>query len=477
MIANRKRARSFGSYLNTAKKVARSAYGAISRNPSRAAGVMTSPAAAIGVAAGVQTALSYMNRKQKNQGTKKTLDGGNLKGFIRPARLIGGRRRGYKKRGRRSTIVKKRNLKFDNGVRIEKEGGAILTGKYCRYFGHATFGAFNHRILICRAILKKMLQKENIPIESFNQLVNVYNAFPATANVAFHLKYLVYSGSAVPVTTTATRNYTTTAADSLSIIAEEINALISGVYGGISDEIEVKHLTINWAEALQGNLKVYTFQFDDGYVKMATKSALKIQNRTVGVGGNQEEDAVDKQPLSGFAYYGFGAGMVPAKYDQSGDWLADDLTAKQGECQTIIPDEEIPVVTTSDKLLLEPRDKKYFSGPTKQTKVKMNPGDIKTSVLKYSKIMKMNTAMKHIFEYQSSAASAPFRRQVRDVPGKFAIFALEKVLETAASIETTSSFSIAVECALDLYMAVYEKKRFMTLPDRTVNINVAQNAP
>lgn len=179
--------------------------------------------------------------------------------------------------------------------------------------------------------------------------------------------------------------------------------------------------------------------FQNVSIYLDLKSSMKIQNRSANRAAAEADD-VDRVPLYGKGYAGIGNGVVMQMRNNAGaieTKLVADTNTGYIEAG---PD---------DVGMFEPIDQSYFKGVTKGSKVMLDPGQIKTSVLTYKKTHNINVLKKKLF-IDDIDPKPP------GLFGKYAFFGLEKILDPIG--DETSKIKLAIE--INHHIVVNMKERF-----------------
>jgi len=153
-------------------------------------------------------------------------------------------------------------------------------------------------------------------------------------------------------------------------------------------------------------------------VKIYGKSALKFQNTSVIAPGD-DEDSVNNVPLEGRRYAG--SGQI-TRYKNYLSTTPNGMTYLIGNNSGLMTQIGF---TASDPSLLEPPKPELWTGVTRTDKVRIQPGDIKTSIIKCFNNMRFQSLFDQTYNQY-------FDKQ-RFSPGKFCLWAIEKVLDWDAS--------------------------------------------
>jgi len=155
------------------------------------------------------------------------------------------------------------------------------------------------------------------------------------------------------------------------------------------------------------------------------KSTLKIQNRSVEVAGDDEDD-VDNVPLYGRTYEGNGSGM-DSRNPRVLAAAVDFYSHKSTGMINVIPG-------SSDMSLREPPLPNNFVGVKDSQKFSLSPGKIKTSILEtHIKGTSLHRLMRTLYDPTNSGDV--YRNTTY---GSYRVMGYEKVILAEASKLTTS---------------------------------------
>lgn len=185
-------------------------------------------------------------------------------------------------------------------------------------------------------------------------------------------------------------------------------------------------------------------------VKIFAKSSLKMQNRTVGAVGdtNATSDEVDNMPL--FA----------KSYDVVGNTFEERPVGATNVSQTVMTGHfwrgvlDYASSSSANDPPREPPQPEYFRNVKYSGRVKLDPGEIKTSTIvsNYS-----GYANDLLWKTQISEAESSLRRTKL---GKSRLFGIEKMLNASGSQPITVSY----EHNVSFYVTVVEKPYFSVRP-------------
>ena len=355
----------------------------------------------------------------------------------KPRRIsgFGGRLGGFYKKGRSTKVWPKRKVKRSplrtlakmqaDGVLSTSEVGISTTGvSDVIYLGHATFALKQYRDILISTIIKRLFQKIQIPIKNFGDLVNL------ATNDAVVIEYKVNQDNG---TFTTSASYTKGVAP--VSYQELVDALVGSINWAASD-LQFTRAYFNFIGSASGNPRqVQIMQLENVTVEIYCKSSLKLQNATVSSGGN-EADEVDNVPISGKNYFGYGTGTVSNRTGKQEDQFWARADAGWMKVLPFVQSGMTQMPTAS-----------FFRNVKKMASHRVNPGTIKTSVLKDHYRVSLNWLVTKLTQNVTNVTD------VSDI-GKFRIFGFEHVIKAASD---APNIKVLGEVNYQLGMALSEK--------------------
>jgi len=335
-----------------------------------------------------------INRSRKN----RRVISGRLAGKYlgrRPAMRKARTRRG--RRGRR--VLKKTYKMAFRGLEYKKEGVQAIQDDNCVYIGHHSTPIDPFFRYTVYTIMKKLLNKKGIDLSDLNMLQG--EQLKAGDTITF--RYIQRPGLG-PITITTNIAVGDTY---LQLFDSMVNSLYSEMNNGLLG-YSSKILDINYNTTDDRVILVLV----DASVSILTKSALKMQNRSVAVAADNEADDVNNVPLIGKIYGGSGNALIFRSTWENPVIVGNDTTGQM-----------VRAAGTVDQLKEPPQGYSFHNCNT-VGKVRLQPGDIKTSVLTYKKTFKLDTAF-GIFSLNYCYASDT--NAVAKI-GSFRVFGLEQVI-------------------------------------------------
>lgn len=367
-------------------------------------------------------------------------------------------RRRYRKQPQRGTsagFIRGNNKKDEwkqftsKGIVITKEAASTVVGttlfpSYPVYVGHATHGDIRTmRKLFFRCVLKELFRKAGISILNFElESPGTYNIVVSTQNAINP----AFSASPFTVVTTGS-SY------------EQISATLLTNWEdytlGVNESNATSCSYVNSLTLLNGTIQLSKLDCRDATVVCKVKTDLKIQNRTVTTGTDDDVNSTENvanQPLVGKTYIGKGSGLVP-RLDLSG---ADSGKLLNCNNATGTLKHSVPAGVNEQMWLREPPLPTLFLGNPKYGKVRIEPGDIKTSVMEATIRIKQIDFWNYVRVRDKANAATPFNERLVTI-GKFKIMALEKIIAVSAS-DTVPTVGFENNMRMGMYLTYPRSK-------------------
>lgn len=328
------------------------------------------------------------------------------------------------------------------GCVLTREVGCLATGQSNTrplFVGHATHCNFGDITdLFFRTMVRTLFNKHGLEILDLEaegpgdyQIVCEYVVNDATSTTSFNqtTAALSYLAIATAIKTQWTTIFATTGARQLFYFTN----------------VELRQ-TI-------GNQRLVKIDYFDCYMSIMSKSDLKIQNRTIALGTDEDansSDNVANQPLSGKIYSGKGNGLL-AK--------VDSLTTSAGK-SLICSEDKSNLLAYSpgalDYWLEEPPLPSLFTPKPQYANARIEPGQIRTNVL----IDTWKVKQTEFWQLATGLAGASRNNgvQIQNRYGRFSIFALEKMI---CVTELDSNPIVGLECNTRIGMFFnFKRKKF-----------------
>lgn len=321
-----------------------------------------------------------------------------------------------------------------SGVVTCRERGTIIQSDTAnaQWIGHSTLNRVTLTKDIAKAICKFIAIQLRISLSDMNMYINASN------------RYLIQLGYKQNITSSVTYlSFTTTLSQTWATLANNI---------AVSLETNVLDATLNGSDVTFTTLFVSTlnqiapdvaydrkaFDLSHATISVLVKSSLKLQNQSyIGNTVNEEQsDLVDNVPLYGKYYEGSGNFIE----------LNKGIAATSETNPVVIS----PLITgTIDGMYMsysvgpdtawnEPPKLSQVGYANKIGKAHIDPGQIKTSSLLYSKVFKMSKLMQLLARGEQSPTQDIFWR------GNYRVFCLEKMLQATAT-SATNKIIVGIE--------------------------------
>jgi len=301
---------------------------------------------------------------------------------------------------------------FSKGVKFVSERGGVLDTKQLAgsgptvIVGHATCPGERLLNMIWEDIVR------NLAIKSGMRVTDIDNDIYGVTGDEILIRYWIDRSN---LATKSTYTYVQPASPgSISIVA----GFLKDHWLGLGDQVQLDNIEfIPKGTAPASYYKRVDMPLQKAKVTVYTKSSLKMQNRSVEVAGDDDANDVDNVPLYGKSYEGPGSGMRSITFWGGNSFVCDDQFGDIWKQDT---------VSSTD--LREPPPAAQFTNVKKFGKARVEPGQIKTSVLTYSRTILLDEILR-ILNQENLVAN----NQVYYNFGKFRVFVLEKMIQTLGS--------------------------------------------
>jgi hypothetical protein len=331
-------------------------------------------------------------------------------------------RKGKKRTGnRRSRTPRRRGPARPPSHALNKTTrlGQAVTSTTSMFIGHATALTADMIYLLCGSIMKRL------SMEMKSTMLNVLDDVGADTEVgsAFRIKYKTNPellANTIDITYTVGAGTTweniiaymvsnlPTTNDQLQIL--EARYIPKGYYTGTTSTGGPSNggVRIN----LEGSRFIYQ-----------STSEFKVQNRTVAVVGDREEDNVTQCPLLCKVYDGSGTGTtIKAGTPGQQGFIAGNQLVFVAKADSGI----IAALGGATEQFNSPPPKSYFPNVKKCAQVSITPGEIKLSTLQYKKSFSMSQFADHVFGDTLTAS----QRKIKPL-GNFRMFGIQKFMDVS----------------------------------------------
>lgn len=320
------------------------------------------------------------------------------------------------------------------GSVLTREVGCLVTGQTPTrpvFVGHATHSNFvDMTVVFFRSLVRQLFNKHGC------EILDMETDSPGAYRVV--VEYVQNNATAAALV----QNFATTGqsyvqlADSIRGFFTSItdpNAIYNTLLGRIC--FFITDVTLQSAD---GSVTFCKQDYRDAYVHIKAKSDLKLQNRTLASGTDEDANStenVGNQPLYGKIYTGKGNGLL-SKVDSAAASVGKALI-----CSENISNILAYAPGTADYWLEEPPLPSLFTPKPKYSNARIEPGQLKTNVLVATWKVKQTDFWQMLAGNQGTGtANAP---NIQNRYGKFSIFALEKMICVTA---TDTNPVVGLEC-------------------------------
>jgi len=304
------------------------------------------------------------------------------------------------------------------------------------------------RILFCKAILKKFALKHDLEYE--DETKTAYNS----GNMNLIYKINLEGDSLV---TTIFNNVVDPPNPAWDFLAIRLNTALETIYlAGGAQEVHILGLEVLRSGAgtnqFLGNFMELDLRL--GRIHFYEKCTMKIQNRSLSQDGDDQADAVDNCPIYGKILQGNGNTPVyQSAYKGTAITTVVPFSVSQVTGTSVI----FPNTITANSMQ-EPPSYKRIKYATGESKLHLDPGQIKTMECLFSKSYSLSRACK--FMYQIFDTPGPGIMSSINPIGKFTQFYIEKMI----NVDTINPVRIAVEVNSAFGAKVSTKRSTYTQP-------------
>lgn len=314
---------------------------------------------------------------------------------------------GFVKRGKK---VKRKSKLLDvakKGIQSHYEITGNVAAVNTVFVGHCTHPMAHLKETLAYALLKLLSIRMDNPMQNPDAIAGAQTSDTIT---------LSWKADEDPGTVTQTYSYSFASPTvTWATVAANLSAYMDTNF--TSDTV-LASLTYFPYTALNGAVFVVQnyvkVRLDNASFTFVTKSALKMQNRTIDVAGEDNIDDLANVPLNGKSYEGTGTGS--------------QFTTPTGSSSPFRGDRSSGLikVTATDQQFSEVPYDYNFPGAKRSSKVRFDPGLVKTSVLSDTTTMHYRKWFPIMFGY--NVPVYPNRNK-----GKFRFFALERMIGGSAN--------------------------------------------
>jgi len=342
-----------------------------------------------------------------------------------------GRSGGFLKSKRKVT---KKSFKKTAGYTFTGEYGGVGTSANVGTIGHTTMPIGPVMRVVWGAVIKQLLEKAGVQIDTTTIALDGRGL---STTDSFRL---VYQTSADAVQTVSTTTYV--AAQTLANLADYFGDAGRPWVATSTNADQIRFISIQLVVGVGAArfIRSSFIRLDECRLSLSSKSALKIQNRTV-VGAGDDEADVNNQPIFGKSYSGKGTGA---------DWRDAYPGCWQGSIVTGVMSGDDGTVGT----MVDIPDPTTFKNVTKSGKMKLEPGELKTSVLNSRVSIDFNKFWSIIYPM-----GVGITLRIRKDIGDYRFFIYEKMLDTGA----VYNMVLAFEHNIDMFCSIKQSYRPSTV--------------
>lgn len=315
----------------------------------------------------------------------------------------------------------------NKGVVASKEIGTVLTGTvntYPLYVGHATHGdnEFLQRNFF-RCLVRELYEKSGVRIS------DLQTESPGTTTI--NMLYVIDDVNAAE------------AQISVATAGLSYQQVANGLYNDWQTVRNTapaeRNIFISQVYLATGAHTAAALLYKDLIVNILVKSDLKIQNRTLATGTDEDNNStenISNQPLYGKMYQGKGNGLISKSFNQAVNTGKSLLAANNTGLIRLAP-------TAANLWFKDVPLASQFLPQPKMGKVSIEPGNVKTSsvVAVYR--------MKQTDFWNMLPSSAGVSSNLQNRYGKYRIFALEKALCVTAT-DSNPALGIELNCRMGM---------------------------
>lgn len=336
--------------------------------------------------------------------------------------------------------VSKKSNKLSNGYCISAEYGGIGTSANVGVVGHCSVSLSALGRCVWGSVLKKLLESCGF---DFDKTSSAFVGFYAADTIT-----VTWQGH--EATTVSQEVYTAVGGESLEDLVDYFNDQARPYVqdNAVGDQVRFVNIFYEPSAEAGGNPRRGSSQLlrlEDCFITFKSDCNLKIQNRTVVSAGDDEVD-VNNQPLFGKGYSGMGTGA------EWRDVYPGSFVAHQ--TYGLITGDDGTITALEDV-----QDPNSFKGVTRTGKMKLEPGEIKTSTLVTSMRRSFNDCIVATYP-TGNAITSLIRRKI----GKYRFFIYEKMLDTGAEYNIVLAFEHAMNSSA---MCSERKKKIATVKEFT----------
>jgi len=344
---------------------------------------------------------------------------------------------GFQSKGRKVKF-NKQTKKAYGGVNSTFEiGGKVESNSQSVVFGFTTMPYTKLWDLYWKIILKKLIDRTGSTLRNFSHIVS---------------SDYMSSGDQVTVYFDTTPGFASQITHTVAV-TDTWQTIVNTFVGSAAlrgEEVVLKNIrfvpTTN-AVGTAVDKPLVRLDLEGAYIDLYMKTSYKMQNRTINSAEDDDIEDVDNVPLYGKIYSGGGNGTV----QPSGINVNVTLPLIGNPSTGLISG------SAGDPGLNEPISAVYFKQVKNQSSVKINPGQLKTTVISDKQSFHVNRLRTLIIQAYQGAV-------IRNTLGKYSFFILERMIQTEA---VPLSISVGVEANHYASLNMHFKRNNLTVPEFT----------
>lgn len=343
------------------------------------------------------------------------------------------------------------------GAVLKWERNSTLSDATALYVGHNSSPIYQTVRAIGWSIVRLIAKKWHQDFTSFDTTVNGPEA-TSSCDVRITITYRTSVGG-ICIDTTST-----TAASTFGALGDSIMSRIIAVIVASDVYFELVRIKIaNAANTAEESLQTVVLYGHNLNIKVTGYSKLRVQNNTVSTSGdaatNEQSTDIANNPLVGKQYHGFGqTHMWKYNNDYAVSTPQFGYSVNHGHL-TMVPTTVASITTGMQNILYQVPNHKAFTGLKGYKNVKLAPGEIKASVVKWSKQCNMNQWIKYLMPvFRASADIDSLSSGASLTPmGNVCIIGLQHMLHAGTEPDVSISYQIDGTVTA---VATHKKKMF-----------------
>jgi len=321
------------------------------------------------------------------------------------------------------------------------------------YLAHSTAPVNPMMTAACATLLKKLYMVSKTTIKSFSSLL----ADEQNYNQRVSLYYKVRDGNAVVI-----QNFVVAyATETLGTLTTQLLNFMFTLQGvNTPDQFLKIQLYNNIGLTVGANILVSSIDLTTAKLEFDIKSMLKVQNRTINSANNDSSEDVDNVPLLGkfFEYKTNGTQYQDYRNTAGPSQIVTHPSYGILATDVVVPGTGINETNMYKEVPLQSQ----IIGCKKSGKAQLEPGEIKTSMLRDSFTISWNKFAKIYLAKQQNEGLTRFTQFWL---GKSRLFCFERLIQTVAAGDAALlPYSLAYEHQIDIGATVHIRQDYITAP-------------